>query len=61
MAECYIPSNPFYSATMLQSAMEQYRLGSRNADVAMIGGAMMLATTTGDMTKVAMTGGAMFL
>jgi len=34
MAEHYIPSNPFYSATVLHSAMEQYRPRSRNADVA---------------------------
>ena len=34
MAEHYIPSNPFYSATVLHSATEQYRPGSRNADVA---------------------------
>jgi len=34
MAEHYIPSNPFYSATVLHSAMEQYRPGSRNADEA---------------------------
>jgi len=33
MAEHYIPSNPFYSATVLHSATEQYRPGSRNADV----------------------------
>jgi len=32
MAEHYIPSNPFYSATVLHSATEQYRPGSRNAD-----------------------------
>jgi len=32
MAEHYIPSNPFYSATVLHSAAEQYRPGSRNAD-----------------------------
>jgi len=33
MIECYIPSNPFYSATMLQNATEQYIPGPRNADV----------------------------
>jgi len=37
MAEHYIPSNPFYSATVLHSAMEQYRPGSRNADAVEVG------------------------
>jgi len=32
MVEHYIPSNPFYSATVLHSATEQYRPGSKNAD-----------------------------
>jgi len=32
MAEHYIPSSPFYSATVLHSATEQYKPGSRNAD-----------------------------
>jgi len=33
MVECYIPSNPFYNATTLQNATEQYVPRSRNADV----------------------------
>jgi len=46
MAECYISSNPFYSATMLWSATEQYRLGSRNADVACTFSAWQCHTTS---------------
>jgi len=32
MVECYVSNNPFYSATMLQNATEQYIPGPRNAD-----------------------------
>jgi len=45
MAEHYIPSNPFYSATVLHSATEQYRPGPRNADV---GGSAKASLTGSD-------------
>ena len=36
MVECYISSNPFYSATMPQNATEQYVPGPGNADAGQV-------------------------